>query len=98
MTAWALAAPIPTRHADHRLRRGRGARRFQAVRQALDIGRFIAFGHSVGGGMGICCAATHPQDCDALITESAQTFAEDRTLDGIRAAQRTSPSRASWTA
>lgn len=61
---------------------------FQAVRQALGIGRFIAFGHSVGGGMGICCAATHPQDCDALITESAQTFAENRTLDGIRAAQR----------
>ncbi|MFH7109453.1 alpha/beta fold hydrolase [Achromobacter xylosoxidans] len=61
---------------------------FQAVRQALGIGRFIAFGHSVGGGMGIYCAATHPQDCDALITESAQTFAENRTLDGIRAAQR----------
>lgn len=61
---------------------------FQAVRQALGIGRFIAFGHSVGGGMGICCAATHPQDCDALITESAQTFAENCTLDGIRAAQR----------
>ncbi|MCR2726207.1 alpha/beta hydrolase, partial [Salmonella enterica] len=49
---------------------------------------FIAFGHSVGGGMGICCAAAHPDDCRALITESAQTFAEDRTLDGIRAAQR----------
>nr|WP_312474762.1 alpha/beta hydrolase [Achromobacter ruhlandii] len=61
---------------------------FQDLRRALDIGPFIAFGHSVGGGMGICCAAAHPADCRALITESAQTFAEDRTLDGIRAAQR----------
>lgn len=61
---------------------------FHDLRQALAIGRYIGLGHSVGGGMAICAAAAYPDDCVALITESAQAFAEDRTLDGIRAAQR----------
>ncbi len=61
---------------------------FHDLRQALAIGRYIGLGHSVGGGMAICAAAAYPEDCVALITESAQAFAEDRTLDGIRAAER----------
>jgi pimeloyl-ACP methyl ester carboxylesterase len=60
---------------------------FRLLREALDIGPFVAFGHSVGGGMAICCAGEYEADCQALITESAQTFAEDRTLQGIRAAK-----------
>lgn len=56
---------------------------FQALRDHLGIGRFIAFGHSVGGGMAIACAAAWAGDCDALITESAQAFVEDLTIQGI---------------
>jgi pimeloyl-ACP methyl ester carboxylesterase len=63
----------------------RGA--FSALRDQLKIRRFIAFGHSVGGGMAIGCAASFIEDCTGLITESAQAFVEDRTLHGIRAAQ-----------
>ncbi len=60
---------------------------FPVLREQLGIGRFIAFGHSVGGGMAIHCAAAFGADCDALITESAQMFAEDRTLQGIAEAK-----------
>ncbi len=60
---------------------------FPALREGLDFGRFIAFGHSVGGGMAIHCAAEFDADCEALITESAQTFAEDRTLHSIAEAK-----------
>lgn len=63
------------------------ARFFPLLREALGIGRFIAFGHSVGGAMASACAARHAEDCQALITESAQAFVEDRTLDGIRTAK-----------
>lgn len=60
---------------------------FHCLREQLDIGDFVAFGHSVGGGMAVACAAAHADGCRALITESAQTFVEDRTLAGIRAAK-----------
>lgn len=56
---------------------------FQALRDQLEIQNFIAFGHSVGGGMAIGCAAAYPADCKALVTESAQTFVEDRTIEGV---------------
>lgn len=62
---------------------------FRFLREALRLDRFIAFGHSVGGGMAVACAAAWPQDCAALITESAQAFVEDRTLQGIREAKAT---------
>ncbi|AIF48688.1 alpha/beta fold hydrolase [Dyella japonica] len=60
---------------------------FRALRDALGIRAFVAFGHSVGGGMAVACAATYPDDCIALITESAQAFVEDRTLQGITEAR-----------
>jgi len=60
---------------------------FPMLRQALGIERFIAFGHSVGGGMASACAARHGQDCVALISESAQAFVEARTLQGIAQAK-----------
>lgn len=60
---------------------------FQAVCQYFDLNRFVVFGHSVGGGMAVGCAAQYPQRCAGLITESAQAFAETRTLDGIRQAE-----------
>lgn len=60
---------------------------FAAVRQQLGIGRFVVFGHSVGGGMAVNCAAHCGDACVALITESAQTFVEDRTVAGIEEAR-----------
>ncbi|WP_051356798.1 alpha/beta fold hydrolase [Azorhizobium doebereinerae] len=60
---------------------------FAALRQALGIEDFIAFGHSVGGGMAVGVAAAHPQACRALITLAAQSFVEEVTRDGIRAAK-----------
>ena len=60
---------------------------FRALREQLGIDDFIAFGHSVGGGMAVACAAAFPDACRALITESAQAFVEDRTVAGIVAAK-----------
>ena len=58
-----------------------------ALCEQLGIARFVAFGHSVGGAMAVETAAACGERCTALVTESAQTFAEDRTLAGIRAAK-----------
>jgi pimeloyl-ACP methyl ester carboxylesterase len=59
---------------------------FAAVRKQLDIGRFVLFGHSVGGGMAVNCAARFNHACVAVITESAQAFVEDRTIQGLEKA------------
>lgn len=60
---------------------------FATVLRALGIQRFIVFGHSVGGGMAVNCAAHHGAACVALITESAQAFVEDRTVEGLEDAR-----------
>jgi pimeloyl-ACP methyl ester carboxylesterase len=57
------------------------------VLRHLHIDRFVAFGHSVGGGMAIHCGAALAASCAAVIVESAQAFAEDRTLQGVAAAR-----------
>jgi pimeloyl-ACP methyl ester carboxylesterase len=57
------------------------------LRKALGLGRIVPFGHSVGGGMAIATAARWPEACAAVVTESAQTFVEDRTRAGLRAAR-----------
>lgn len=64
-----------------------GRRTVPALLDALGLDRFVAVGHSVGGGMAVGAAAVLPQRCDGTITLAAQAFVEDRTLDGIRAAQ-----------
>ncbi len=56
--------------------------------EELGIAEFVACGHSVGGGMAIETAAHFPARCQALVTVAAQTFIEEKTLAGIRAAQR----------
>lgn len=61
---------------------------FKTVIDHLRVDRFVAFGHSVGGGMAIEIAGQFPRACEALITESAQAFVEERTREGIRQAQR----------
>lgn len=60
---------------------------FADLRQQLGIGRFALFGHSVGGGIAVNCAARHADDCVALITESAQAFVEQRTVRGVEEAR-----------
>ncbi|MGH8816128.1 MAG: alpha/beta fold hydrolase [Achromobacter pestifer] len=59
---------------------------FAALLAHFQLSRFIVFGHSVGGGMSVAIAAAYPQQCLGVITESAQEFVEDRTLQGIRVA------------
>ena len=61
---------------------------FVAVLDRLGVDTFVAFGHSVGGGMAVGCAAAQPARCRALVTVAAQAFVEDRTLAGIRDAGR----------
>lgn len=53
------------------------------VLRHFGVDHFIAMGHSVGGGMAVHCAVRHANACQALITESAQAFVEDRTRAGI---------------
>lgn len=62
---------------------------FREIKDALGITRFSVFGHSVGGGMAVGIAAAYPDECEAMVTMSAQAFVEDRTVAGIRAAQGT---------
>nr|WP_231395086.1 alpha/beta hydrolase [Herbaspirillum sp. AP02] len=58
-----------------------------AVLQQLELAKVVLFGHSVGGGMAISAAPQLPRQVVAVITESAQAFVEERTLQGIRAAR-----------
>ncbi|BFM09223.1 alpha/beta fold hydrolase [Halioxenophilus aromaticivorans] len=60
---------------------------FASVCQHFNIKKVVCFGHSVGGGMAVACAAAYPEICNGVITESAQAFVEDRTLEGIRTAK-----------
>ncbi|MES1945564.1 hydrolase-like protein [Salinisphaera sp. PC39] len=55
---------------------------------ALGLGEYVLFGHSVGGGMALVAAAVPGNDCVAVITEAAQAFVEARTLTGIREAKK----------
>lgn len=57
------------------------------VRRHFGIDRFVALGHSVGGGMAIEAAARESRSCDGLVTIAAQVFVETRTLEGIRTAR-----------
>jgi len=60
---------------------------FPVVLEQLGVHRFVALGHSVGGGMAVNCAAALSARCEALVTESAQAFVEDRTVQGLRVAR-----------
>lgn len=62
---------------------------FPTLLRALAITEFVLFGHSVGGAMALMIAASPNNQCKAVISESAQAFVEERTLDGIHAAQAT---------
>lgn len=61
---------------------------FPVVCERHGVDRFIAFGHSVGGGMAVHCAAQYPERCEGLITESAQAFVGEETRAGLLEAKR----------
>ncbi len=64
------------------------ARRFfPALKGALGLTRFALLGHSVGGAMALAIAAAEHAGCVAVVTEAAQAYVEERTLEGIRAAR-----------
>lgn len=58
-----------------------------AVLAQLALAPVVLLGHSVGGGMALHGASLLADRCQAVVTLSAQVFAEDRTLEGIRAAR-----------
>ncbi|UXR66081.1 alpha/beta hydrolase [Bdellovibrio bacteriovorus] len=58
-----------------------------AILDALNIEKFLLFGHSVGGAMSVVTAGALPRRCHGIITESAQAFVEDRTREGISKAE-----------
>lgn len=58
-----------------------------ALCRALDLPRFVLFGHSVGGAMAVAIAAMHGDGCEAVVAVSAQAFVEARTIEGIRTAE-----------
>lgn len=60
---------------------------FADVLRHFAVNKFIVFGHSIGGGMAVHCAAAFNDRCAGVISESAQAFIEDRTLLGIRQAK-----------
>jgi pimeloyl-ACP methyl ester carboxylesterase len=60
---------------------------FPALRQALEFEEYALFGYSVGGAMALAIAASDPQHCQAVVSESAQAFVEERTREGLRAAK-----------
>ena len=59
----------------------------QPVCEQLKLDRFVLFGHSVGGEIGVVAAAKLASHCAGVVSESAQMFFEDVTIDGIRAAK-----------
>lgn len=78
----ARQGPLPTHFVAQE-----GQSDFAHVLQAMHVKNFVVLGHSVGGGMAVNIAAQYGKRCVALITESAQAFVEDRTVQGIEQAR-----------
>lgn len=47
----------------------------------------ILYGHSDGGSIALIYTANYPNRINAIITEAAHVFVEDKTLEGVTAAQ-----------
>jgi pimeloyl-ACP methyl ester carboxylesterase len=60
----------------------------ERVLDAAGIEQAVLFGHSDGGTIALLAAALHPARVEGVITEAAHVFVEERTLAGIRDAQR----------
>lgn len=57
------------------------------IRTALGVDRFVACGHSVGGGIAVETAAHFAESCAALVTMGAQAWVDERIMAGIREAK-----------
>lgn len=60
---------------------------FPRLLEALEIDTFTLFGYSVGGTMALTIASRMPRRCRAVVTESAQAFVEERTIEGVKLAR-----------
>ena len=71
-----------------------------ALRAQLGIGRYVALGHSVGGGMAVHCAAADTSgDCEALITIAPRPAWKSAPCKAYaRCATSSTATPASWTA
>lgn len=58
------------------------------VLDALKVETAILFGYSVGGSMAVSTAAQAPDRIIAVISESAQAFVEQQTIDGVEIARK----------
>ena len=57
------------------------------VLAAADVREAVLLGHSDGGSIALLAAALHPARIRAVVAEAAHVFVEERTLEGVRAAQ-----------
>ena len=71
-------APVPVAFIAEEARTG-----FRALKEALNLERFIGFGHSVGGPMAVCCAGLYPEACVGVITVAAVVKVESWTWEGL---------------
>jgi pimeloyl-ACP methyl ester carboxylesterase len=60
----------------------------ERVLTAADVREAVLFGHSDGGTIALLAAALHPARVRAVVAEAAHVFVEERTLAGIREAER----------
>lgn len=60
---------------------------FPVLREQLGLADYALFGHSVGGVMALLIAARAGAACQAVVSESAQAFVEERTRAGVQAAK-----------
>lgn len=62
---------------------------FPVILRELGITRISLFGHSVGGAMAVMIAALDGGGViETVVTEAAQAFVEERTVNGIQAAEK----------
>ena len=59
---------------------------FPLFKEQLNISHYCLLGYSVGGAMAVNIAS-RDNDCQSLITLSAQAFVEEQTIDGLKKAQ-----------
>jgi len=60
----------------------------EQVLAAADVREAVLVGHSDGGTIALLAAALHPARVRAVVAEAAHVFVEDRTLEGVREAEK----------
>ena len=58
------------------------------IRDFLEIEKFVAFGHSIGGSIALAAAIQYSDSCVAVISESAQILVEEKTLQALGEARK----------